>query len=109
MRRSTSFCCATIELVLPHSQLRVSFSMSSCCSGRYGWKNASCTDYRPSIWDQQLYIRPVEGAAHLAKEVEREPGVGHHALRVGRPELGGLAERRRALGEGRRAAVVEVL
>jgi hypothetical protein len=41
-RRSISFDCVTIEFVLPHSQLFVPFIMSSCCSGRYGWKNASC-------------------------------------------------------------------
>jgi hypothetical protein len=38
---STSFACVTIEFVAPHSQLRVSFIMSSCWSGMYGWKNAS--------------------------------------------------------------------
>ena len=40
-RRSTSFCCVTIVFVLPHNQLCVSFSMSSCWSGKYGWKKAS--------------------------------------------------------------------
>lgn len=38
---STSLCCVTMVFVLPHSQFCVSFSMSSCCNGKYGWKNAS--------------------------------------------------------------------
>lgn len=43
--KSTSFCCVTIVFVLPHSQLWLSLSMSSCCKGRYGWKKASfCTE-----------------------------------------------------------------
>jgi hypothetical protein len=37
-KRSTSFCCVTIELVLPHSQLSAAIK-SVCCKGRYGWKN----------------------------------------------------------------------
>lgn len=58
-RRSTSFCWATIEFVLPHNQLCVSFSMSSCWRGRYGWKNASYKNQGPLIptslrWSQRL-------------------------------------------------------
>ncbi len=54
--KSTSFCWVTIEFVLPHSQLRVSLSISSCCSGRYGWKNASCIS-KKSVYGQLKHIK----------------------------------------------------
>lgn len=36
-----SFCCLKMLLLVPTSQLDA-LSIRICCSGRYGWKNASC-------------------------------------------------------------------
>ena len=75
--RSISFCCVTMELVLPHSQPAVSLSMSSCCNGRYGWKNASC---RGNVRHMRVAVPHI--CAYLAKQVERKSHVGQHALRI---------------------------
>jgi hypothetical protein len=103
-RMSTSFACVTIEFVAPHSQLRVSFIMSSCWSGMYGWKNASWNE----TWSARAHDLARVGS-DLAEDVERQAGVRHQAPAVGRPEFAGARQRRRACRKRRRAAVLQRL
>lgn len=97
-----------MEFVLPHSQLWVSLTTSSCCNGRYGWKNASYRENGTvSLKDVRIFSkqrtfpkisrgRPIYAIILLWSEVRRDVGrdkVGARAANGGDPQSSNVCNR----------------